>query len=311
MPVLPTAADLQLKSVLVATDFSEASEKPLRHALAIARHYGAKFYLANVISSVGFDMAGLDACAAAEDLAHTDADALERDLVSTGMLDGLKHQIIIRRGREIWKDLQDIIREEHIDLVVIGTHARRGLGKLILGSTAEKIFRSADCLVLTVGPCSYRDAHVDPAQSNRTFLFATDFGEASLSALPFAISSANHFHARLVLLHVMPDIPIEEGPHWYTADDVARLREAADKECRDRLERELARHAGLAVAPEFLVDFGNPSQKILDMSARLKVDAIVLGLHHSKHIDSACRMPWATGYEVVCGARCPVLTVRK
>jgi len=43
-PVL-SAADVQLKSVLVAFDFSDASQKPLRHALAIARHYGARFHL--------------------------------------------------------------------------------------------------------------------------------------------------------------------------------------------------------------------------------------------------------------------------
>jgi len=61
-------------------------------------------------------------------------------------------------------------------MVVIGTHGRHGLGKLILGSVAEQIFRHADCLVLTVGPGSFQDAPVEGSRAIRPFLFATDFG---------------------------------------------------------------------------------------------------------------------------------------
>jgi len=50
MSLVAATGDIHLKSVLIATDFSEASDKALRHALAIARHYGAKLYLAHVIS---------------------------------------------------------------------------------------------------------------------------------------------------------------------------------------------------------------------------------------------------------------------
>jgi len=56
-----TAPDIALKSVLVAFDFSQASQKPLHHALAIARHYGAKFYLAHVVSGIGYTIAGQEA----------------------------------------------------------------------------------------------------------------------------------------------------------------------------------------------------------------------------------------------------------
>jgi nucleotide-binding universal stress UspA family protein len=64
-PVL-CAADVKLKSVLVAFDFSGASKKPLCHALAIAEHYGARFHLAHVVApSIGFMMAGSDSFALA------------------------------------------------------------------------------------------------------------------------------------------------------------------------------------------------------------------------------------------------------
>lgn len=52
------AADLRLNSILLATDFSQVSEKALRHSLAIARHYRAKFNLAHVVSSLGFTLCG-------------------------------------------------------------------------------------------------------------------------------------------------------------------------------------------------------------------------------------------------------------
>jgi nucleotide-binding universal stress UspA family protein len=51
MSFVASAGDIRLKSVLIATDFSEASEKPLRHALAIARHYGSEIYAGGRISA--------------------------------------------------------------------------------------------------------------------------------------------------------------------------------------------------------------------------------------------------------------------
>lgn len=61
MTLVTASGDIFLKSVLIATDFWEASEKALRHALAIARHYGAKLYLVHVVASLGFFLVGPDA----------------------------------------------------------------------------------------------------------------------------------------------------------------------------------------------------------------------------------------------------------
>lgn len=77
MSLIVPAVDIRLKSALIATDFSEASEKRLRHALAIARHYGSKFYLAHVISSPGFTLVGPEAVIAATEAGWRDARQLE------------------------------------------------------------------------------------------------------------------------------------------------------------------------------------------------------------------------------------------
>jgi nucleotide-binding universal stress UspA family protein len=303
---------LELRSVLVATDFSQASEKPLCHALAIARCYGAKFYLAHVVSSLGPIMASPDAIVASEEAAWRDAAHLEDDLVRNGALAGLQYQFLIGQG-EVWPELETIIREQEIDLVVIGTHGRQGVRKLFLGSIAEQIFRRADCLVLTVGPGSYRESRVEGVRENRTSLFATDFGGASLHAFPFAVSAANQFAAKLALLHVIPLVSMPEGVNWCGASDVMRMRENARIASLRRLE-ELTRDVALQVKPEFHVEFqavSPVSQTILEAAEKLRVDVIVMGLHRSTHIGTVSHMPWATAYEVVCRAGCPVLTVRK
>ena len=306
------AVDLQLKSVLIATDFSEASEKPLRHALAVARHYGAKFYLAHVVSSLGFTLVGPDAVAAATEAVWRDARQLEDGLVQSGALAGLRHEVIVRQG-DIWEELKKTIKQEHVDLVVVGTHGRRGLGKLLLGSVAEQIFRHADCLVLTVGPGSFQESPVEGVRVIRPFLFATDFGEASMHALPFAISSANHFGTKLILLYVIPAVPMPGGSRWYTAGDVMQMREETRMASLRQLEELTPRPKDLVVKPEWTVEFqslGSVSETILQTAENLKVDAIIMGLNRSAHVGTASHMPWATAYEVVCGAACPVLTVR-
>jgi nucleotide-binding universal stress UspA family protein len=309
MSLVAPAADLQLKSILVATDFSEASEKALRHALAIARHYGAKFYLVHVVSSLGFTLVGPDAVSAAAEAVWRDARKLEDDLVQRGALAGLRHEAIVRQGN-VWEELEKVVRQEEVDLVVIGTHGRRGLGKLLLGSVAEQVFRHADCLVLTVGPGSFQENPVESTRAIRPFLFATDFGEASLHALPFAISSANHFGAKLVLLHVVASVPMPEGPRWYSPGDVTQMRENERMASLGRLEELTAQNAELKVKPEFMVEFGLPGEMILQAADTLKADGIIMGLRRSAHIGTASHMPWATAYEVVCRASCPVLTVR-
>jgi nucleotide-binding universal stress UspA family protein len=297
-----TGVGVRLKSVLLATDFSEASQKPLHHALAIARHYGAKFYLAHVVSSPGFAIAGPPVLELASEAATRDLQQLEHDLLENGSLAGIEHEFILCEGA-VWEELQSIISQNQIELLVLGTHGRRGIGKMLLGSVAENAFRHADCLVLTVGPHSY------PLPFSRTspqFLFATDFGEGSLHALPYAISLANHFGAKLVLLHVVPTATTPENP----SHSIPAMRDAARMARLRQLEELVRGEQEMEFPPEFIVHFGLPAERILQVALELKADLIFLGLRGSTQIAIASRVPWATAYEVVCNAGCPVLTVR-
>jgi nucleotide-binding universal stress UspA family protein len=304
-----TVADIALKSVLVAFDFSEASRKPLLHALAIARHYGAKFYLAHVVSGIGYTIAGQETFDLAAERSRRTAQELEKGLLESGALAGLDHEFIIREGG-VWEQLELLIREKQIDMVVVGTHGRGALGKLLLGSVAEQVFRHADCLVATVRPGSSVDSLVEKTKPIRPFLFPTDFGPASLHALPYAVSLANHFAAKLVVLHVLPVAPIPESFHWSTTGDLTQMRDEARIASQRQFDSLNLQHTQMAIQPEFMVKYGTPGEQILLASHALKADLIVLGLHHPRHIEAGSHMPWHLAYKVVCDAHCPVLTIR-
>jgi nucleotide-binding universal stress UspA family protein len=302
--------DLRLDCVLLATDLSPASVKPLHHALAVARHYGAKLYVAHVVSPVPYLMAGPEALQLACEGASRDLQQLQRDMLRDSSLQGLNREFIIRSG-SVWDELQAIILQQQIDLIVVGTHARRGIEKVLLGSIAEHVFRDASCPVLSVGPHSYQEGRVDLTAQIPTYLFATDFSEASFRALPLARSLAHQTKARLILLHVVPTAPAPRIPGWYAASEITAMRENARMTCVRRLEQLLPRDDETPVDTESVVQFGIPSEKILQVALEKKVDLIILGLRRASLAGTLSHMPWATAYEIVCGAGCPVLTVRE
>lgn len=252
-------------------------------------------------------MAGPEALELGCDAASQVMQQLQRDLLDDGSLNGLDHEFIIRRGC-VWEEMRAAIFEKQIDLVVVGTHGRHGLEKVLLGSVAEEVFRDADCPVLTVGPRSYREVRLDMTGEIRTYLFPTDFSEASLRALPQAVSLANQTKARLILLHV---VPAAQFAGWQTSSEIVSMRENARMTCVRRLEQLVPRDEEAPIQAEFLVQFGIPSEKILQVALDKRVDLIILGLRREPLAGTISHMPWDTAYGIVCAAGCPVLTVRQ
>lgn len=298
------AAALKPRSILIATDFSEASEKALRYSLALARFFGSKFCLAHVVSSLGPAMGGPDAIAACEDAASREATQLEASLVRTGALTGIQHKFIVRQG-ELWPELREIIRQESTDLLVAGTHGRHGMAKLFFGSIAEQVFHQADCPVLTFGPHTDGRPWFETSSTRRTFLFATDFGSASLHGLPQAIAAANQFAATLAFLSIIPAAPSHTDEGLMNRQANARMRTL-------RCLTELAGNAGLDLRPEICVEFesGRPArEKILETADKLRADLIIMGLHESPYTGVISHLGLATTYDVISRASSPVLTV--
>ncbi|MGC1453402.1 MAG: universal stress protein [Candidatus Sulfotelmatobacter sp.] len=310
MSLVNSSPHPRLKSVLIATDLSPSSAKPLHHALGIALHYRAKLYVAHVVSTVPYLIAGPHAQALAYEGASKSIQQLQSDLLHDDSAKSLDCEFIIRYGH-IWQELHAIICQKQIDLIVLGTDARRGIEKVLLGSVAEQVYRDASCPVLTVGPHSYQDRRVDLPGEIRTYLFATDFSEASLRALPQAVSLAHQTKAKLILLHVVPAAPAAQISGGYTSSEILSMRENVRMACVRWLERLVRCDEETPIDTEFLVQFGIPSEKILQVALDKRVDLIILGLRREPLAGTISHKPWVTAYEVVCGAGCPVLTVRQ
>jgi len=103
------AIEVAVSRVLVGIDFSDCSDKALHHAIAISRSYGAKFYFAHVVSSLGFAMAGPEVAATAAEATSRDVQKLESYLLQTGALTGISYEAKVLQGGDIWHELERVV----------------------------------------------------------------------------------------------------------------------------------------------------------------------------------------------------------
>lgn len=138
------------KRILVATDFGEASERALELALELAVQFDSELTLIHVWEFPSYEYMG--AVPAADDLAERIAEAANAQMASTiGLLKPRcsKLNSIVRMGHAA-SELLSCIEEIRPDLLVLGTHGRRGFKRALLGSVAEKLVRCSPIPVLTV-----------------------------------------------------------------------------------------------------------------------------------------------------------------
>jgi len=311
METIEFAQSVTLKNILLATDFSEHSAKTVVYAEALASKFGSKIYLVHVIPPQGRMPIPIEPWPLELDRPRLNEQQEMKAFLAEHAHLKVPHESLVKQGL-IWETLSELIHRNQIDLMVLGTHGRGGLSKVMLGSVAEQIFRLAGCPVLIVGPA------VPPDQTARRefrrILFATDFGPASLHALPYAIAFASDREARLMLLHVVAPVPtFDVGPYWYAGtnitDVVSQQREARANTI-EKLKRLIPREAHLGSEPEFQVDFDYVPDSILKIAGDAEADLIVMGVNQSAWARVSAHLPWATAHEVLRRAKCPVLTVR-
>ncbi len=297
---------IRFKRVLIATDFSDASRNALRYAAAIARNHEARLYIVHVVSSVGYRMVGPDVEIQAAELAARELKELWAKLGGSSPSSEFELSLIVRRG-EICAQIEDLVEKEQIDLLVVGTHGRTGLSKVMMGSVAEETFRKASCPVLTVGPVSSWSWPQSEVGKEKVILYATDFGNASLKALPYAISIANRSGSKLVMLHVARFVGRADPMSIY-GHTLDAVQEETRQGCMQRLKAQVPDN--LKIEPELRVSFGVPADRILAEATATEAGLIGLGVHHKSLFASAGHSPSTTIYELVMNAQCPVLTVR-
>jgi nucleotide-binding universal stress UspA family protein len=291
-----TVTRISVKNILFATDFSPAADAALPYVRALAAQYSATVHALHVRSVTPYPMIGPEAypavLEAAEEQAKLDVERLDKTFC------GLPHKVYVEQG-DFWPLMSELIEQVGIDLIVLGTRGRTGVGRAFLGSTAEEILRLAPCPVLTVGP------HVSPDTERRLkmkeILFATDFSPESLGALPYAISLAQEHEARLTLLHVVAEPKIGElvQSQTYVESTLRVLRSL------------LPPGAEIWCEPNCKVERGGAGQKIIETAIARGSDLIVLGVRRAgEHVSVSTHLAGSVAHTVLTQAQCPVLTLR-
>ncbi|MBM4144960.1 MAG: universal stress protein [Nitrospira sp.] len=143
---------MEIKSILFPTDFSEGSSEALKYAIDMTKRYGSKLYILHVIYDI--------AKASGWYVPHVSMDEMYKD-IETGAkkelerfgleeLSGIKGiERIVTTGVP-HEEIVKFANKNKIDLVIIATHGRKGIDRLLFGSTASQVVRFAPCPVLTV-----------------------------------------------------------------------------------------------------------------------------------------------------------------
>ncbi len=281
------------RRILFATDFSPASDRALGYAVAVARRFDSRLVVAHVIVP---ESALIPAESASKrvDESRMSAEKELTNLLISGRLRGVPHQVVLAEGN-LWSVISSIIKEHEIDLIVIGTHGRKGVHKITLGSVAEEVFRHAGVPVMTVGPRSIAEPRGE--EEVRHIACATDLGPSAKNVVNGALDLARECQAHLTIIYAMSDV----------SDTSARSLERLRVHFTEQLAKLVPADAGLWFDPEFQVTFGDPSSGILNLANSCRADLIVLGVRNGGNFEG--HLPSGKAYRVVLQAPCPVLTV--
>lgn len=296
------SAGCSLQKILVVTDLTSASEKAIRHAAALSRHFGAMLYVVYLADNRGTAFCGAEAVGCIRDAYERDMQWLDAELRKSSILQGIQHRCVLLEGC-LDESVETLAARVGAGLVVLGNSASHGFERYLRGSSTEKIMRHARCPVLTVGPGAKSGWEYARGDDARPLLFATAFGRSSATALKFAVNAAERLSLRLVLLHILdPDTSkgqMESSP----AQEVIR------RSTVQRLRAMVPSADYLPDGLEVMVASGHAAKGILMAAYELDPEVIVMGSHRGISSEAAAWFPWSTLSQVIRSASCPVMTV--
>ena len=302
---------LALKNILFARDFSPASEAALPFALALAERTGAKLHVlyAEVLQGDPFHPAERPT-PAAEKLRERMRQWTERAASPVFDPGSVRVEHAVVRGVAAAPALLDYAEEHAVDLVVMGTHGRRGARRALLGSVAEETVRFAPCPVLTVRQTSAAaEADVAAAPRVTSILVPVDFSEHAREALRHAKGLGALFGARLDLLHVIEAAP--EPLFYVPLAEIGRADEPEgdlDRKALAHLRRWYEATEGPATEVRFAVRYGNAPQEILQHAEEHTADLVVIATHGRTGLERF--FMGSVAEKVVRRAPCPVFTLK-
>lgn len=276
------------KTIMFATDLSDASCGALSYATRLASLLSAKILIVHVVDPDSVPQHATQRRSILSGLIDSAEDELQRTVMPLSD-DLIRHATIVRLG-PIRETLLQLIDEREVDLLVIGTSGKGRKNGEQLGSVAEMLLRAMPCPVLTVGMGVRQDAF--EGTHLRRALFPTDFSEISYVALSYAECLTRYISGRLLLLHVDGSVAgsVTTGSLAERAKFEAMVKTMDDP----------------AIVAEYIYHGGPAVNAIVTVATEKQVDFIVLGVHGKDQSEG-------TGphiaYDVIRLAKCPVLTI--
>lgn len=289
----------KIERILCPVDFSEFSMKAYDYAYSLARRYGAKLLLQHVVAPIGgsYPLYVVPDTFAAIDWDMTAyAEKRLKEIVEKRASNGYQTEFVVHTG-PIPEAILSFAESQHTDMIVMGTHGRRGWDRLVTGSVTERVLRKARCPVFVVR----KPVHdfVEPSVTDNVvrlqkILLCTDFSENSSAALDYALSLAQEYRAELTIVHVLEEFPGTDLPAK-TSEIEHKLRQAIPLKALDLCRVELK------------VRVGKPYQEIIQLALEDRTDLVVLGVQGRSAADLA--VFGSTTHRVIQFGPCPVLAV--
>jgi len=298
---------MKLNRVLYPTDFSRCARQGLNHALWVAEQFGAELHMLHAVVMHEYDANDPDRGFPGDEellrrlfgIAESELSGLAKEQEGRAV----KIREVTRRGFSTSEVILDYVAEEDIDLIVMGTHGRRGPLAFFLGSVASDLIRSAECPILTMREL---DEPRDLGAPEK-ILVPVDFSRFSSEALRYAAEFGSSTGAILQLLHV-----IEEPayPYFYGTGGlgVAERSEGLQKEALIALDRLFNETVTEDVRHEAHALRGNPGKAIVEFADENASDLIVLPTHGMNGLERM--LIGSTADKVIRTASSPVFIAR-
>ncbi len=281
-------------TILVPMDGSTAAETAVETALDLAQRFDASLHAINVVELDEYP-ADVESEAAEEVIQRGEETlATVRGRAADVGVSATTH--VIETADPIHQTIIDYAIDHDAALIVMGTHGRTGLNRLVLGSVTERTLRTSPVPVLTV----HEDITLDP--DFETVLVPTDGSEAANVAADHGITLAGATDAAMHVVHVV-DLTAVSG-EFGGAEVLNALEEAGQQAVDDVIDR--ARKADLR-SVEASVLSGTPARAILDYAEERDIDLIVMGTHGRTGLERY--LLGSVTEKIVRVADVPVLTV--
>lgn len=292
---------LELKLIHCPIDFSEFSIRAYHHALSLAEHYRSKLVVQHVVEVWRHPSASFAASASLYDayclsLRGSGTEQLQ-EFVKNHTHNEVQPELVVDEGM-VPDAILSLVQAQKSDLIVMGTHGRRGFDRLMLGSATDRVMRMAPCPVLAVREATPESIAAGQERHHihrvDRVLACIDFSQDAEQALSYAIFTAAEYGAELTLLHVLEDIPRPAK------------KEAAIAAATEQLEKLIPAERRKTLKIKTAVRVGKPYREIIELALEAQSDMITMGVRGRGGLDLA--VFGSTTYRVMQLGPCPVLT---